>query len=100
MSSAALFLRLWTYNDFEDYMVSRLFRAVRRAPDSASQKTSQEEPTEEIKTDQCCNPIVDLIECYPWLARFCKRLSEERKNKVLRMSREKLLEETSIFKII
>jgi len=96
VSAASLFLAIWTHNDFDDFMVTRLYKAL-----SEKTETDTGDHTESLKTRRCFSPTVYLRDCAPSLARWlckCRRIS--RRERIMAYGREKLLEETSIFNMI
>ena len=49
VSSAALFLHIWTYNDLEDYMVTRLYKVKKAETDGAPVQFDL------LKESYCCS---------------------------------------------
>ena len=100
MSAASLFMGIWNHNAFDNFMVTRLFKAGTNGSDSASETRS-----ESLEETRCFSPVGYLRGCMPsltqWFARwFCKCCRPNRREKILALGREKLFEETSIFKMI
>lgn len=109
ISFAAAFLGVANFQNFDNYLASRLFKVVKKEPDQSLAQAhlnheklsnSQEKRADPIRVTKCCNSLYYLLSCIPDCLRCKCKCCQSPNSKGLKKALKVMDQETNIVEIV